>query len=141
MTCDQLSDQIETYVTGDLSPSADAAAHLRTCPRCQQAWALASQIQQVLGDDGAMTAPPGFTDCVLRQTHRVPWWKTPEFAASTYSAVSSGVLVAAGVAIWMSLGDGPLDASALPVAVAGLALAMGGLALDLRLRLSDLLPY
>ena len=94
-------------------------------------------------------APEGFTDRVMRQVRHyerpLPW----RFDMLS-SAVASGALVAAGVATWMSLGDGPLDASSLPIAVTGVALAMGGLAwtwfddprgVDLRIRLSDLRPY
>ncbi len=150
MNCDDIQDLIEPWATGEVLPSPEAAAHLRTCVRCQQACVLASQIQQVLADDGAITAPAGFTDRVVRKTHRSQWWLTPEFAQTAYGVVSSGALVAAGAAIWMSLSDGPLEASSLPVAVAAVAVGMSGLAwlwsddppgLDLRLRLSDFRPY
>ena len=106
-------------------------------------------IEQVLTGP-PVTVPAGFTDRVIRATRPAPWWRTPEFAEIVSSVVSSGALIAAGAAIWVSLGDGPLDASSLPVAVTGLALAMGGLAwlwlddaveADLKVRLYDLRPY
>ena len=110
-------------------------------------------LERARTESASTMAPDGFTDRVMLQVrHRErPLPGRFDMLSSTVSnMVASGALVAAGVAIWMSVGEGPLDASLLSVAVTGVALAMGGLAwtwfdeprgLDLRLRLSDLRPY
>lgn len=102
-------------------------------------------------ESASMAAPDGFTDRVMREIRHYerPVPLTGRFD-TLWSAVPSGALVAAGVAIWMSVGDGPLNASSLTMAVTGVALLMGGLAwmwVDdplgpaFTLRLSDLRPY
>jgi hypothetical protein len=106
-------------------------------------------LERARTEGASMVAPDGFTDRVMRQVRRreppLPVW----FDVLS-SAVASGALVVAGIAIWMSVSEGPLDASSLPIAVTGVALTMGGLAwtwfdeprgVESRLRLSDLRPY
>ena len=126
MTCDELNDLIEPCVAADVSPSADAAEHLRTCARCQAAWTLASRIEQVLVS-GGVKVPAHFTDRVVSQTRR-HLWRAPDFADVTSDAVASGALVFAGASIWMSLGTSALDLSSWPLALVGAGLIIAGLA-------------
>jgi hypothetical protein len=110
---------------------------------------LDSWLERTRTESASMVAPDAFTDRVMRQVrHHEP--PAPRRFELLSGAVSSGALVAAGIAIWMSLGDRPLDPSSLPVAMVGVAVAMGGLAWmwfddpltsHFTFRLSELRPY
>lgn len=127
MTCDDICDLIEPWAAGEASPSTEAAAHLRACASCQGAFALAMEIEQVLAGADTVPIPSRFTDRVVREARREQLIDR-EFGDEIFHAATTGTLVIAGVAIWVSLAGSGLDFSGVPLAAISLAVAAAGLA-------------
>jgi len=126
MTCDDIRDSIEPWAAGDASPSTEAAAHLRACASCQGAFAIAMEIEQALSDTGT-PIPSHFTDRVVRAARREQSIDRT-FGDVIFHAATTGALVIAGVAVWVSLAGSGIDFSSLPLAAISLAVAAAGLA-------------
>lgn len=127
MTCDDIRDLIEPWATGETSPSAEAAAHLRACASCQGALAIAMEIEQALAGAGAVPIPSRFTDRVVRAARRDQSLNR-DLGDVIFHAATTGALVIAGVAAWVSLASSGVDFSSLPLAAISLAFAAAGLA-------------
>lgn len=126
MTCDDIRDLIEPWAAGDASPSAEAAAHLRACASCQGAFAIAMEVEQALADTGP-PIPSHFTDRVVRAARREQSINRT-FGDEVFHAATTGALVVAGVAVWVSLLGSGIDLSSLPLAAISLAASAAGLA-------------
>ena len=127
MTCDDIRDLIEPWAAGDGSPSTEAAAHLRACASCQEALAIATEIEQALAGAGTVPIPSRFADRVVRAARR-EHSIAGQFDDVIFHAATSGALVIAGVAVWLSLAGSGIDLSSLPLAAISLAGAAAGLA-------------
>jgi hypothetical protein len=127
MTCDEMRDLIEPWATGEVSPSTEAAAHLRECASCQEAFAIAMEIEQALAGADTVAIPSHFTDRVVRAARREQSIDRT-FGDEIFHAVTTGALVIAGIAVWISLAGSGIDLSSLPLAAISLAAAASGLA-------------
>ena len=126
MTCDDLRDLIEPWAAGDTSPSTEAAAHLRACASCQASFAIAIEIEQALAGADTVAIPSHFTDRVVRAARREQSIDRT-FGAEIFHAATTGALVIAGIAVWVSLAGSGIDLSALPLESISLAAAAAGL--------------
>jgi predicted anti-sigma-YlaC factor YlaD len=127
MTCDDIRDSIESWAAGETSPSVEAAAHLRACPSCQGAFAIAMEIEQALAGADTVPIPPRFTDRVVRAARREQSIDRT-FGDVLFHAATTGAVVIAGIAVWISLAGSGIDPSALPLEAISLAAAAAGLA-------------
>ena len=127
MTCDDIRDLIEPWAAGEASPSTEAAEHLRACAACQEALAVSTAIEQSLADADTVPIPSRFTDHVLREARREQSINR-EFGDAIFHAATTGALVIAGVAVWLSLAGSGLDLSSLPLEAISLAAATAWLA-------------
>ena len=127
MTCDDIRDLIEPWAAGEASPSAEATAHLRACASCQEAAAVAMEIERALAGAASVPIPPRFTDRVVRRARREQSINR-EFGDVIFHAATSGALVIAGVAVWLSLAGSGIDLSSLPLAAISLTAAAAWLA-------------
>ena len=127
MTCDDIRDLIEPWAAGDASPSTEAAAHLRACASCQASFATAMEIEQGLAGADTVLIPSRFTDRVVRAARREQSID-PTFGDVIFHAATTGALVIAGIAVWVSLADSGVDLSSLPLAAISLAASAAGLA-------------
>ena len=127
MTCDDIHDLIEPWAAGEASPSTEAAAHLRACALCQEAFALAMEVEQALAGADTVPIPSRFTDRVVRAARREQSINR-EFSDAIFHAATTGALVIAGVAVWVSLAGSGVDLSGLPLAPISLAAAAAWLA-------------
>ncbi len=127
MTCDDIRDLIEPWAAGDGSPSTEAAAHLRACASCQEALAIATEIERALAGADTVPIPSRFTDRVARAARRERSINR-ELGDAIFHAAMSGALVIAGVAVWLSLASSGVDLSSLPLAAISLAAAAAWLA-------------
>ena len=126
MTCDDISDSIELWAAGEVSPSTEAAAHLRACASCQGAFAIAMEIEQALAGADTVPIPSHFTDRVVRAARREQS-NDRTFGDVIFHAATTGALVIAGIAVWVSLAGSGVDFSSLPLAAISLAAAAAGL--------------
>jgi len=127
MTCDDIRDLIEPWTVGEVSPSTEAAAHLRACASCQEAFTLAMEIERALAEEDTVPIHPRFTDRVIRQARREQSINR-EFSDAIFQAATTGALVIAGVSVWVSLAGSGVDLSGLPLAPISLAAAAAWLA-------------
>jgi hypothetical protein len=127
MTCDDIHVLIEPWAAREASPSTEAAAHLRACASCQEAFALAMEIERALADADTVPIPSRFTDRVVRAARREQSISR-EFSDAIFHAVTTGALVIAGVAVWVSFAGSGVDLSSLPLAAISLAVSAAGLA-------------
>jgi predicted anti-sigma-YlaC factor YlaD len=127
MTCDDIRDLIEPWAAGEASPSTEAAAHLRACASCQEAFAFAMEIERALADADSVAIPSRFTDRIVREARRERSINR-EFSDAIFHAATTGALVIAGVAVWISLAGSGVDLSELPIAPISLAAATAWLA-------------
>ena len=127
MTCDDIRDLIEPWATGEASPSTEAAAHLRACASCQLTLAIAMEIEQALAGVDTVPIPSRFTDRVVREARREQSIDR-SFSDVIFHAATTGALVIAGVAVWVSLAGSGIDLSSLPLAAISLAASAAGLA-------------
>jgi hypothetical protein len=126
MTCDDIRDLIEPWTAGDASPSVEAAAHLRACASCQASFAIAMEIEQALAGADMVPIPPRFTDRVVRAARREQSIDRT-FGDVLFHAATTGAVVIAGIAVWVSLAGSGIDLSALPLEAISLAAAAAGL--------------
>ena len=127
MTCDDIRDLIEPWAAREASPSTEAAAHLHACPSCQGAFAIAREIEQALVAPGTVPIPSRFTDRVVRAARREQSIDR-SFSDVIFHAATTGALVIAAVAVWVSLAGSGIDLSGLPIAPISLAAAAAWLA-------------
>jgi len=127
MTCDDILDLIEPWAAGEASPSTEAAAHLHACASCQASFAIAMEIEQALAVAGTVPIPARFTDRVVRAARREQSIDRT-FGDEIFHAATTGALVIAGVAVWVSLAGSGIDLSSMPLAALSLAAAAAGLA-------------
>ena len=100
MRCEEVSDLIEPWAAGELTPPAEAVTHMNGCPRCAVQLALARQLDRLLARRQDLSAPPQFSQDVLRRARR-DWWRAEERLDRWFNAalVAGLLLVAAG--IWL----------------------------------------
>ena len=127
MTCDDIRDLIEPWAAGEASPSAEAAAHLRECASCQEAFAIAMEIEQALAAADGVPVPSRFTDRVVREARREQSIDRKP-GDVIFDSAATGAPVVAGVVAWLSISGSGVDLSSLPLATISLALAAAGLA-------------
>ena len=126
MTCDDIRDSIELWAAGEASPSAEAGAHLRACASCQASFAIAMEIERALAGADTVQIPSRFTDHVVRAARREQSIDRA-FGDVIFHAATTGALVIAGIAVWVSLAGSGIDFSSLPLAAISLAAAVVGL--------------
>jgi len=127
MTCDDIRDSIELWAAGEASPSVEVAAHLRACASCQASFAIAMEIERALAGADTVSIPPRFTDRVVRAARREQSIDRT-FGDVLFHAATTGAVVIAGIAVWISLAGSGIDLSSLPLAAISLAAAAAGLA-------------
>ncbi len=102
MRCDEVADLIEPWAAGELTPSSDQAAHLRTCPSCARALALARRMEAMLVTTSWAPVPAGFTGNLLLRIRNESWRREQLLdRAFNIAMATAGVVVAA--ATWLAL--------------------------------------
>ena len=71
--CERLADSLELIAAGELTPDAEAAAHLSACPACARAVDIARQIDGLLRSRAVPPAPAQFTSRVTSHIRRATW--------------------------------------------------------------------
>jgi hypothetical protein len=127
MTCDDIRDSIELWAAREASPSAEAGAHLRACASCQASFAIAMEIERALAGADTVQIPSRFTDRVVRAARREQSIDRT-LGDVIFHAATTGALLIAGVAVWVSLAGSGIDLSGLPIEPISLAAATAWLA-------------
>jgi hypothetical protein len=109
-----------------MSSSTEAAPPAR-CASCQEALAIATEIERALAAADGVPISSRFTDRVMRAARRE---QSIDRGVDEviFHAATTGAFVFAGVAVWFSLADSGFDLSSLPLAAISLAAAGAGLA-------------
>ena len=113
---------------GDVSPSAEANAHVAGCARCRSAMALAVDLEHALAQDVPVEIPDRFTQRVIAKIDAEPRRRQPRVMTGDLfgSIVSSGALVGAAVLVFSSTAGAPLTQASLPTTLtAALLFALG----------------
>jgi anti-sigma factor RsiW len=123
MRCEDLTDLIEPWAAGELTPSPPEAAHLRTCPSCARALAMARRVEQELASMTWATVPAGFAQDVTRRI-QADGWRTEELVDRVFNAAVAAVAAMTVGGIWLALEWTGM------IAVIGDSLALAGTALS-----------
>lgn len=73
MSCEAFDDLIEPLAAGELAETAEVRAHLASCARCREAYALALRIDRVLAAQPPPAVSEAFVPAVLVRARRERW--------------------------------------------------------------------
>jgi anti-sigma factor RsiW len=98
MTCSEFDDVVEALAAGDVPPSPETRAHLETCGRCREAYALAVAIEAALVRQPVPTVPETFNGQVMVRVRRW-WWRSEQYLdlAFNLGVALLGLAVVAGL--------------------------------------------
>jgi predicted anti-sigma-YlaC factor YlaD len=100
MSCDEMREAIEPIAAGDLTPDAAAEEHLASCADCRAALAQARELERLLQERPAPTAPPQFTSRALARIRREEW-RRDQFLDAGFNVAIGSLLLAVTAALWL----------------------------------------
>jgi predicted anti-sigma-YlaC factor YlaD len=99
MRCEEVQDLVEALAEGDVGPSAEVDAHLRTCVHCSASLSRARQIDRRLQALPVPVPPPTFTAAVVRRTRSIRWESEQRFDWWFNTAMAIALTII-GVGVW-----------------------------------------
>jgi anti-sigma factor RsiW len=96
MTCEAFDDLIEPLAAGDLGDTAESRAHLASCARCREAYALAVSIDRLLAAQSAPATSDAFVPAVLARARRERWRSEQQLDLAFNVVIALAVIVGFG---------------------------------------------